>query len=92
MFDRERQVEGEELAKKLELITPSKKEDIMRTVQTIRQKSELLGEKRGRKELKKEMAERLLFKGMGIPFIEDTTGLPAKEIMKISDRLNRSKE
>ena len=95
MFDRERQVEGEELAKELELIIPSKKEEIMHTVQTIRQKSELLGEKRGEKrgirKKQEEMAERLLLKGMGIPFVEDTTGLPTKEIMTISDRLKRSK-
>jgi len=91
MFDRERQVEGEALAKKLELITPSQKEDIMRTVQTIREKSRLVGRKEGMRKNQEDMAERLLFKGMGIPFIEDTTGLSAEEIMKISDRLKRSK-
>ena len=107
MFDRERQVEGEELAKKLELITPSKKEEIMHTVQTIGEKRELIGEKRGiqlgekrgekrgvklgKQETQREMTERMLLKGMEIFLIEDLTGLPTKEIMTISDRLKRSK-
>lgn len=96
MFDRERGKESGELESKLTSINPSKKEDIMGAVQTLRERSELIGEKRGmqigEKRKQKEMAERLLLKGMDIPFIEDTTGLPAKEIMKISEKLGLSKK
>lgn len=94
MLDRERRQEGEELAKKLEFIAPSKEEDIMQAVKTIREKSELLGEKRGMqlgmKRKQEEMAERLLLKGMDVHFIEDVTGLPVNEIQQLSDKLGLS--
>ena len=94
MFDRERRKEGEELAAKLEFITPSKKEDIMHTVKTIGEKNRLVGRSEGRQlgrqETQKEMAERMLLKGMEIPLIEDLTGLSAKEIMKLSEKLGLS--
>lgn len=64
---------------------------LKQTMLTTRQRIEDRGEKRGMKRKQKEMAERLLLKGMDIPFIEDTTGLSAQEIMKISDELKRSK-
>lgn len=70
---------------------PSKKKDIMNAAQRLIDKGEAIGMKLGMKNRDVQIAERLLLKGMDIPFIADTTGLPVKEIQKISDRLNRSK-
>ena len=50
-----------------------------------------IGEKRGMqlgiKKNQENMAERMLLKGMEIFLIEDITGLPVKEIMKISEKI-----
>ncbi len=94
MLDREHRQEGEELAKKLEYLVPSKEKDIMQAVKTIREKSRLVGRSEGiqlgKKETQKEMAERMLLKGMEIPLIKDVTGLSTQEIIKLSDKLGLS--
>ena len=72
----------------------------MQAVRTIRQESELIGEKRGetrgmQKGIRRSQegaAERMLLMGMDIPLIEDLTDLPAQEIMKLSDKLGLSKD
>lgn len=92
IFSEEHKVKGEALAKKLELITPSKKKDIMRTVQTIGEKHELIGEKRGIKKRDVQIAERMLKAGEPQEKVIQFTGLPAKEVAAISDRINRSKK
>ena len=74
-----------------EAAAPKLKQTMLTTRQQIENRSEKRGMRLGMKNRDIQIAERLLLKGMGIPFIEDTTGLPSEEIMKISDKLNRSK-
>ena len=99
MLDREQQHKGEALVKKLKFINPSKEEEIMQVVKTIRQESELIGLKKGRQEGKAEgmqqgmqqgmhnkalgIARNLLLKNMDVSFITETTGLDKKTITKL---------
>ena len=93
MLDREQKYEGEELVKKLEFINPSKKGDIMQAVRTIRQKSELIGEKRGEKRgiqterirLAKTMLSKL---HMDVDTVRQATGLTHQELDKLTKELN----
>lgn len=58
MLDREQKHKGDDLVKKLKFINPPKEEDIMQIVKTIRQESELIGEKRGVQQgIEKDKAE-----------------------------------
>ena len=73
----------EDLLAAFEAAAPKLKQTMLTTAQQIQNR----GRKLGRKELKKEMAERMLRAGEPQEKVIQFTGLPSNEIQKISDRL-----
>lgn len=70
---------------------PSKKKDIMNAAQRLIDKGEAIGIQLGMKNRDVQIAERMLKAGEPQEKVTQFTGLSAKEVAAISDRLNPSK-
>ena len=57
--------------------------DIMQVVKTIKQESELLGEKRGMQQEKLKIARQMLSKGLEMQLICEMTGLSREKIEQL---------
>ena len=84
-------VGGIEIVDKLKSINPSKEEDIMQAVRTIRQESELIGEKRGiqKGEYNKglEIAKNMLKLHLDTDTVQKATGISKKELEQVIKEL-----
>ena len=87
ILDQEKAYPGDEVVKKLKSIIPSKEEDIMQAVRTIRQESIQQGIQQGMQTRDLEIAKRMLIKGEPQEKVVEFTNLTKAAVGKIARKL-----